>query len=38
MAFFLTGGHAHDLEGADQRLQNLQAEALLADKVFDANA
>jgi transposase len=37
MAFFLTGGHAHDLEGADELLPKLQADALLADKAFDAD-
>jgi transposase len=37
IAFFLTGGHAHDLAGADELLPNLQAEALLADKAFDAD-
>ena len=36
-AFFLTGGQAHDLAGADELLPNLQAEALLADKAFDAD-
>lgn len=37
MAFFLTGGHAHDLEGADELLPKLKAAALLADKAFDAD-
>lgn len=37
MAFFLTGGHAHDLEGADELLPKLKADALLADKAFDAD-
>jgi transposase len=37
MAFFLTGGQAHDLEGADELLPKLQADALLADKAFDAD-
>jgi len=37
MAFFLTGGHVHDLEGADEFLPKLQADALLADKAFDAD-
>jgi len=37
IAFFLTGGQAHDLEGADKLLPNLQADALLADKAFDAD-
>lgn len=33
----MTGGQAHDLEGADAFLENFQAEALLADKAFDAD-
>lgn len=36
--FHLTGGHAHDLEGADVFLEDFEAEALLADKAFDADA
>jgi transposase len=35
--FYLTEGQAHDLEGSDQFLENFQAEALLADKAFDAD-
>lgn len=35
--FFLTGGQAHDLEGADHLLPKLEANALLADKAFDAD-
>ena len=34
----LTGGEAHDLVGADHLLPQLQAEALIADKAFDAEA
>ena len=34
--FFLTGGEAHDLVGADHLLPQLKADALLADKAFDA--
>ena len=34
--FFLTGGEAHDLEGADRLLPQLEADALIADKAFDA--
>lgn len=34
--FFLTGGEAHDLEGADHLLPQLEADALIADKAFDA--
>ena len=37
-AFFLTPGQAHDLEGADALLPQMQADALLADKAFDADA
>ena len=37
MAFFLTGGQAHDLEGADELLPKLEADTLLADKAFDAD-
>lgn len=36
-AFFLTPGQAHDLEGADALLPQMQADALLADKAFDAD-
>jgi transposase len=35
--FLLTPGQAHDLEGADALLPNMAAEALLADKAFDAD-
>lgn len=34
--FFLTGGEAHDLDGADQLLPSLQADTLIADKAYDA--
>ena len=37
-AIFLTAGQAHDLEGADALLPQMQADALLADKAFDADA
>jgi transposase len=37
-AFFLTPGQAHDLEGADALLPQMQADALLADRAFDADA
>ena len=36
-AFFLTGGQAHDLEGADAILPQVKADAVLADKAFDAD-
>ena len=35
--FHLTPGQAHDLEGADALLPGLQADALLADKAYDAD-
>jgi transposase len=38
LAFHLTGGQAHDLEGSDVFLPQMQADALLADKAFDADA
>ena len=34
--FFLTGGEAHDLVGADHLLPQLSADTLIADKAFDA--
>ena len=37
LAFHLTGGQAHDLEGSDVFLPQMQAGALLADKAFDAD-
>ena len=36
-AFLLTAGQAHDLAGADCFLPQLKADALLADKAFDAD-
>jgi len=38
VGFFLTGGEAHDLEGADHLLTTMQADTLIADKAFDADA
>ncbi len=35
--FFLTGGQAHDLVGADRLLPDVQADAVIADKAFDAD-
>src|SRR6185312_11973109 len=35
--FHLTGGQEHDLAGADALLPELEAEALIADKAFDAD-
>jgi transposase len=37
VGFFLTGGQAHDLVGADELLPSMQAETLIADKAFDAD-
>jgi transposase len=38
LAFVLTGGQVHDLEGADELLPQVQAGILLADKAFDADS
>ena len=35
--FFLSGGQAHDLDGADVLLDDFQGQALLADKAYDAD-
>lgn len=37
LGFFLTPGQAHDLEGADALLPQMQADMLLADKAYDAD-
>ncbi len=37
LSFLLTGGQAHDLDGADALLPQMQADTLLADKAFDAD-
>ncbi len=37
VSFFLTGGEAHDLVGADHLLPDMQADVLIADKAFDAD-
>jgi transposase len=37
LAFLLTAGQAHDLEGADVLLPQMQADTLVADKAFDAD-
>jgi len=37
LAFFLTPGQAHDLEGADALLPQMKADTVLADKAFDAD-
>jgi transposase len=37
VGFFLTGGQAHDLMGADYLLPEMQAGTLIADKAFDAD-
>jgi transposase len=36
-SFMLTPGQAHDLNGADGLLPALEADALLADKAYDAD-
>lgn len=37
LSFLLTPGQAHDLEGADVFLPQMEANTLLADKAFDAD-
>ena len=37
LGFFLTGGEAHDLVGADHLLPTMEADTLIADKAFDAD-
>jgi transposase len=37
LGFLLTPGQAHDLEGADAFLPQLEADTLLADKAYDAD-
>jgi transposase len=37
LAFSLTAGQAHDLNGADALLPHMQADMLLADKAYDAD-
>lgn len=37
LAFLLSPGQAHDLDGADEFLPQMQAGVLLADKAFDAD-
>ncbi len=37
IGFHLTPGQAHDLEGADKLLPQLEAGAVLADKAYDAD-
>jgi transposase len=37
LGFFLTGGQAHDLDGADHLLPTMEAGLLIADKAFDAD-
>jgi transposase len=38
LSFLLTPGQAHDLNGADEFLPQMQAATLLADRAFDADA
>jgi len=37
LAFLLTPGQAHDLQGADGLLPQMAADTVLADKAFDAD-
>lgn len=37
IAFTLSGGHAHDLAGADDLLPGMKADLLIADKAYDAD-
>ena len=37
VGFFLTGGQAHDLVGAEHLLPGMNADTLIADKAFDAH-
>jgi len=37
VGFFLSGGQAHDLVGADYLLPSMKANMLIADKAFDAD-
>ncbi len=37
LSFLLTPGQAHDLEGADALLPQMEADTLLADKAIDAD-
>ena len=37
LGFHLTGGQAHDLEGADHLLPTVKADILIADKAYDAD-
>ena len=38
IGFFLTGGEAHDLVGADHLLPTMDADTLISDRAFDADA
>ena len=38
VAFLLTPGQVHDLAGADALLPQMEADTVLADKAFDADA
>src|ERR1700760_1363663 len=37
LGFYLTGGQAHDLDGADELLPTMAADTLIADKAFDVD-
>ncbi|MEM9771082.1 MAG: hypothetical protein AAF889_05710 [Cyanobacteria bacterium P01_D01_bin.73] len=36
-SFWLSGGQAHDLAGADVLLPKLQAQSVIADRAYDAD-
>ena len=38
LRFFLSGGQAHDLVGADALIPGMEAGTLIADKAYDADA
>ena len=38
VGFCVTGGQEHDLAGADELLADMQADTLIADKAYDADA
>jgi transposase len=37
-SFFLTPGHVHDLAGAEALLPRIQADTVIADRAYDADA
>lgn len=38
LGFHLTPGQAHDLEGSDVLLKDIEADAVIADRAYDAGA